>query len=190
MRRTASMSAALLFAVACAANAQSVTYEGTLANVPGLAGTVGGFSWEDEDAAQADFWRFSGTAGDSVTIAVTRTDFGLDPAFSLYFGTTTANGNLFLNDADWGGLVYLAFADDQVAHPGPGGDPLLASFALPFTGNYTVAIGGIMSLTNGPYNYSVTFSAVPIPEPATAAMLLAGLALVAAGARKQRKDLP
>jgi hypothetical protein len=184
MRRMACMAAALVLGATGVGSAHAVSYEGTLANGATLAGTVGGFSWEDEDAAQADFWLFGGNAGDAVTIAVVRGAAGLDPAMSLYFGTTTANGSLFLNDADWGGLVFLAFADDEVAHPGPGGDPLLASFVLPFSGDYTVAIGGIMSLTNGPYDYTVSFNTVAVPEPVSAAMLLGGLALLAAVRRQ------
>jgi hypothetical protein len=188
MRLAASMTGALALAAAAVGSAHAVTYEGTLSNGASLPGSVGGFSWEDEDAAQADFWLFGGNVGDTVTIAVQRGVAGLDPAMSLYFGTTTADGSLFLNDADWGGLVYLAVADDEVDNPGPGGDPLLASFVLPFAGDYTVAIGGIMSLTNGPYDYTVTFNAVPVPEPMSVAMLLGGLALLTAVHRKQRRN--
>ena len=180
--------AALALAAAGLGTAHAVTYEGTLSNGARMTGTVGGFSWEDEDAAQADFWLFSGLAGDTVTIAVMRGAAGLDPAMSLYRGTTTAPGNLFLNDADWGGLVFLGFADDEVAHPGPGGDPLLAGFVLPFSGDYTVAIGGIMSLTNGPYDYTVSFNSVPVPEPMSGALLLGGLALLTALRRKQARS--
>jgi hypothetical protein len=190
VNRTTCMTAALVTALAGLGSAHAVTYEGTLSNGASMTGTVGGFSWEDEDAAQADFWLFGGAAGDTVTIAVVRSVAGLDPAMTLYAGTTTADGSQFLNDADWGGLVYLATADDEVDHAGPGGDPLLASFVLPFAGDYTVAIGGIMSLTNGPYDYTVTFNAVPVPEPMPAAMLLGGLALLTALRRKQRRDLP
>lgn len=188
MRLAASMTGALALAALGMGNAHAVTYEGTLSNGASRTGTIGGFSWEDEDAAQADFWLFGGAAGDTVTIAVTRSQFGLDPAMTLYYGTTTVPGSQFLNNADWGGLVYLNMADDEVPHAGPGGDPLIGSFPLPLAGVYTVAIGGIMSLTNGPYDYTVTFSAVPVPEPMSAAMLLGGLALLTAVRRKQRKE--
>lgn len=188
MIRKACVLAALAAAGSGMGSAHAVTYEGTFSNGATVTGMVGGFGWEEEDAAQTDFWRFSGAAGDTVTIAVRRIDFELDPIMSLYSGTTTADGRFFLNDADWGGLVFLAIADDEVAHPGPGGDPLLASFSLPFTGNYTVAIGGIMSLTNGPHDYSVNFSAVPVPEPMSAAMLLGGLALLTAVRCSQRRN--
>ena len=54
----------------------------------------------------------------------------------------------FLNDADWGGLRYLTFADDEVTVPGgPGGDPAITGFALPFSGTYTVALGGFQEGT-------------------------------------------
>lgn len=185
MRWTTCMAAAAAVSATALGSAHAVSYEGTLVNGATLEGTIGGFSWDDEDAAQADFWLFSGTAGDTITVSVTRSVAGLDPAMSLYFGTTTAEGSQFLNDSDWGGMVYLASADDETDHPGPGGDPSFAAFVLPSTGDYTVAIGGFSSLTSGPYGYTVGLSVTPVPEPASVAMLLAGLAVMGAVARRR-----
>ena len=87
--------------------------------------------------------------------------------------------------ADWGGLRYLAIADDEITVPsGPGGDPALTGFRLPFTGQYTIAIGGIDSTGAGPFSYRLQVSAVPEPEIA----LLIAAGLVALGAfRRHRK---
>lgn len=185
MKWTTCMAAAIAVGAAALGNAHAVTYEGTLVSGASLGGSIGGFSWADEDAEQADFWLFSGNAGDTITLSVMRGVDGLDPAMSLYQGSTTAAGNLFLNDADWGGMVYLASADDEIDHPGPGGDPSFASFVLPSTGDYTVAIGGFNSLTNGPYAYTVGLSVTPVPEPASMALLLGGLALMGAVVRRR-----
>ena len=173
-----------------AAHAVPVRYEGNLLPGTTVNGSVGGFSWADEIASQTDFWRFNGVAGDTVTISATRGATGLDPAFSLYFGTTTADEGGFLNDADWGGLQFLTFADDEIDHPGPGGDPTLSGYVLPVTGGYTIALGGFQSTTGGAYSYSLSMISQPIPEPAAAWLMLGGLLVVGrlANRRNQAKN--
>ncbi len=168
------------------ANAVSIGYEGTIAPGVPVTGSVSGDGWLTETAAGVDFWRFSGIAGYTLGLQATRLNAGLDPVLTLYFGTTTADASLFIHDADWGGLVYLALADDETAVPsGPGGDPALTGYVLPYTGNYTIAIGGFNSTAAGPYSYSMQLSAVP--EPATLALWAAGLGGMAwVGRRRQR----
>jgi hypothetical protein len=182
LKHAAKHAAGALLALACAASAFAVPvrYEGSLASGATVNGSVGGFGWGGEVAGQVDFWSFSAQAGDLLNLSARRSAPGLDPALTLYFGMTSADESLFLNDADWGGLRYLTFADDEITVPGgPGGDPALTGFRLPFAGTYTVAIGGFQSLTAGPYNYSMTSAAAPIPEPTVTLMLLAGLGSMA-----------
>jgi len=167
------VAAALTAALTLPSQAAPVSNEGTLAFGAPVTGLVSGTGWGNEMASQVDFWRFSGTAGQSVDIRGTRLDTNLDPALSLYFGTTTADNAQFINDADWGGLTYLDFADDETPNAGPGGDPLLAQFLLPFDGAYTIAFGGFQSNTDGPFSYSLQVTAVPAPE--SALLLIAGL---------------
>lgn len=180
---------AALTAFGCigAAHALPVVYQGTLVSGVPASGSVGGTSWADEAASLVDFWRFSGVPGDTVSITVTRGSAALDPAFSLYFGTTNADGAFFLNDADWGGLVFLTFRDDDIQNPGPGGDPSLNTYLLPFAGNYTLAIGGFNSTTSGEYNYNLSYVAQPIPEPEISLLMAGGLCGLAWYGRRTRR---
>jgi len=169
------------FAIASLANtvkAAPITYEGMLTSGTPVSGSVAMSGWINEVASEVDFWRFMADAGNLVTIRGVRGSPNLDPAFSLYFGVTSADQALFLNDADWGGLTYLTFADDEVSVPaGPGGDPLLNMYRVPFTGNYTIAIGGFNSSGLGPFSYTLTaqVAAQVLPEPTSVALLMAGL---------------
>jgi hypothetical protein len=186
--RTFAAAAALAIAVLAPAHAVPVVYEGTLTAGAAVTGSVSGNGWETETAAGVDFWRFSGTAGQSFSVAASRLSPGLDPALTLYFGTTSADASLFLHDADWGGLVFLRIADDETTVPaGPGGDPRLSNFALPFTGLYTIAIGGFSSNGDGPFSYSmVTSQVAAIPEPETFALMAMGLGVLGFVQRRRR----
>jgi len=179
LAQLAAVAALAAFSLASApARAVPITYEGTLSLPATVTGSVGGNGWESETAAQVDFWSFSARAGDVLNAIGTRLAPGLDPVFTLYFGTTSADASQFLHDADWGGLRYLAIADDELTvPPGPGGDPALTGFLLPFTGNYTIAFGGINSDGSGPFAYRLQVAAVP--EPEIVLLLAVGMAGIA-----------
>ena len=187
--KSAVASAALAMAALAPAHAVPISYEGTLASGTPVTGSVSGDGWETETAAGVDFWRFSGNAGDSFRVAATRLSAGLDPALTLYFGTTTADASQFIHDASWGGLTFLRIADDEVTVPGgPGGDPLLAGYVLPFTGLYTIAIGGFGSTGAGPFNYSMQITA--IPEPETFLLMGIGLAALTLAQKRRKAEQP
>jgi len=86
-------------------------------------------------------------------------------------------------------LQFLAFADDELDAGGPGGDPLLAGFVLPFSGDYTIVIGGFISDGEGPYAYelSLTVETAAVPEPGGALLLLGGIAALL-GVRSGRRS--
>lgn len=152
--------------------AAPIQYTGNLSYKTSGTGTIGGFGFFDDDATEVDFWTFTALPGYLlVSISATRLDLDLDPALSLYFGTTTADTSLFRHDASFGGMQLIATADDEVPSPGPFGDPLLRRFTLPFAGTYTIAVGGSESDDLGPYRYSI----LVVPEPGTLALLLPAL---------------
>jgi len=186
--RSALATAALTLAAAGSAQALPISYEGTITAGTPVTGSVSGNGWETETAAGVDFWRFNGIAGQSFSVGATRLNPNLDPVLTLYFGTTTADASLFLHDADWGGLVFLRIADDEVTvASGPGGDPLLSNYLLPFTGLYTIAIGGIASNGAGPFNYSMqTTQIAAVPEPETMMLMTAGLGVLLMAQRRRK----
>jgi hypothetical protein len=169
--------------------AAPVVYEGVLVPSVAATGSVGGFSWFLDEGAGVDYWRFAGSAGQTVTFTVDRLNGNLDPALSLYSGTTAADTSLFASESSWSGLTFLGSLDDEHAAaltPGPGGDPL-GSFVLSTAGNYTVVVGGSNSTDAGayPYRLMLTVAAAPIPELPVWAMVgfgLAALSLVRRGA--------
>lgn len=127
-----------------------IAYEGELC--PGVANAGEAVYRGYSDFANADFWYFSGDAGDVVDIQVDRVNCDMDPVVRLYsgFGDTTS-------------LIILGQADDNNGQACPENcfsytDPLLSGVVLPSTGDYTVAvwdfIGG--ACTSGPQAYSVT----------------------------------
>ncbi|HEY1329098.1 MAG TPA: hypothetical protein VGI14_19335 [Casimicrobiaceae bacterium] len=176
MKRTARIVLAGLAALGFAtAHADPITYEGDLTIPDTVTGLVGGFGYERDVADDLDFWRFTGNAGDAISIRVTRRDPGLDPVMDLYLGETTADDSEFRAGMSWGGLQFLLVSDDVVDPPngGPFQDPF-AIFRLPSTGIYTIAVGGAASLDEGPYPYELALQQV-VPAPGTAWLLFAGV---------------
>jgi hypothetical protein len=166
---------------ATAAHSVQVRYEGTIATpLTTVTGSIGGFGYIREVAAEVDFWSFTGIAGNRVAIRGTRLDSALDPTLDLYFGITTADESLFRTGQSWGGLQFLASSDDVIDAPtGPFGDPFISSFTLPATGNYTIAIGGSASSDEGPYRYSLSVEPTQtVREPASWAMMMLGFGLL------------
>src|SRR5687767_9320440 len=74
-----------------------------------------------DDGATAQYFRFY-TNGGNVTVTGARMDHDYDMGFWLFsglFADTSAFGGVF-NSAMTG---FKGFYDDQIAHPGPFGDP-------------------------------------------------------------------
>jgi hypothetical protein len=169
---------ALGASVAGGAIAVPVAYEGTL--TPGV--TVGGFVNDPSltGVPNDDFWSFSGTQGDVISLIANRLDAALDPAMILYSGV----------GADTTLLTQIASADDNYAElpgfAGPFADPRI-QFTLPATGQYTVQIWDFLSGAQipGGFCYQLTLNGEPtaqvfscnrVPEPASLSLLVAALA--------------
>ncbi len=123
----------------------------------GTATTEGLFN-----AANWGFYYFSGNAGDVVTIRVARTgNCNMDPAFSLFFGTTNSTTGVTFED---GGpdMTFLKFQDDDFVSSCPGcfSDPELVNYVLPFSGTYTLGVYDFFACGPDPLTYDLTIEGV------------------------------
>ena len=168
-------------------HAAPVQYSGTLGSGAPVTGTVGGFSYFLDQGALVNYWRIAAVAGATISLSASRLNGNLDPMLGLWFGTTSADTSAFIDGIDWGGMTFIGGLDDEHAPalPGPNGDPF-GSFIAPFTGIYTIIIGGGLSTDTGPYAYSLTATA--IPEPATFGLLAAGVLGAGLSRRRVRRS--
>lgn len=84
--------------------------------------------------------------------------------------------NLLNNSHPNGTVNYGSFAGNGTGY----------TFNLPAAGNYHIDITGVATGINGG-TYGVALTAAPVPEPETYAMLLAGLGVMGAIARRRKQ---
>lgn len=159
------------------AAAGPILYAGDLTDGSVQAGLVLDDSVRDVNAYQ--FWHFDALAGDQIEVIARRQELQHDPVMRIWFG-------LFGDTSELGRSLY--FADDEIAVPGPYGDPRERFIAQ--TGTYTVAIydhsaGGSTCAGLCDYQVSATGSTATVAEPPALAML--SLGLISLGALRARR---
>lgn len=164
------------------ARAAPIVYEGAIDANGTVSGTlIGPLGCCLPDFAEGrDYWSFTGTAGNRVSIRGARLDGDLDLFFSLYTGTTSVDEFEYVLGT-FGGMSFLVLADDDWGPnlPGPFADPELVDLTLPASGVYTVVVS---SFGNGPecgacrYELSIRGNdpLTRIPEPEALALLASG----------------
>lgn len=130
-----------------------------------------------------DYYSFYAVAGDTPVIDVHRTSSAMDPALTLFFGTTSDSAGLFPTSSTQAGMTFLAFRDDNNGIPhGLGGffaDPNLSGFSLPSTGFYTLAVYDFIGLGPGPTPYEIHIDGItPVPAPGAAVLAVIGLGFI------------
>ncbi len=153
-----------LFALASsAAIAAPITYEGELFDGVTETGSI------SDPFSNSDWWFFEANTGDVITVTVNRIDYNLDPALNLYAGLQADTSSL---------STRIAFADDEIPHPGPYGDPLM-NYTIGSGGFYSLAVWDYASRSGSPFEYSITLNgANPIDVPEPGSLALIGLGLV------------
>jgi len=137
------------------------------------------------DGAEVNFWTLTAQAGDLLSIAVTsqQIEFG----FSIYQGLVQQLDLLvpgFANDASFGSNIFVAGTPSF----GAAGTSLL-NIALPFSGLYTIAVGGEGFSFEPSFDYDMDVSVTSVPLPGT--FWLMGPALIGlAVARRRRAAMP
>lgn len=138
-----------------------LTYSATLCNESDItAGAVpGGIGNPDVWA----YYKFYGHAGDVVDIIVDRVTCEMDPAYTLYFGTSASTTGLGPVSSANPDLTFVFFGDDQrppysgcTGSCSPFGDPA-TTVVLPSTGWYTLAVYDFISC-GSPLEYHLTVS--------------------------------
>jgi hypothetical protein len=188
--------------------AGDIVYEGDLGTLSSGFGTINGAGADScgicghgDGALTLDFWEFTLTSHQFVTITGTRFDENLDLVFGLFAGHTNANYadrngvHLYYGvpESSVLGLIILYTADDENGHPsGPYGDPTFSGWLD--AGTYTVIVSaGIGSGPDPAHDYLIAFnssgteSLVETPEPTSVALASMGMAGLALWARRRRQ---
>ena len=139
-----------------------------------------------------DYYSFYATAGDAPIIHADRLTSAMDPAMTLFFGTTADSAGLSASGSTQPGMTYLMFADDNNGIPhgvgGPWADPIIAGYTLPSTGYYTLAVYDFIGMGQGPAVYDLHIDGIS-SIPAPAAILLGGIGAAIVGWLRTRRTL-
>jgi len=119
--------------------AGELTAPGTVTGSLGAAGEV-----DDTDPAFSDYWQLGLTAGQTVTVQVERLEDDFDPSLWVIAGLVTDPFAQFGNSFEASDVGVVGFADDEIPHAGPFGDPFL-QFTADTDGDYTIVVTNYLS---------------------------------------------
>ena len=162
-----SLALAIAVSALAAGSAQAATFN---AGLIGEASAV-------FNPARGDFLdtiNFSIAAPSDLTAAAT--SLKLSFASFTFLDIANLTVNLWNNSHPNGSVNYGSFAGNGTGY----------TFNLPAAGNYHIDITGVATGIHGG-TYGVALSAAPVPEPETYAMLLAGLGVMGAIARRRKQ---
>ncbi len=166
-----------------------------LAAPPVYQGTLTSGSFEGSVAAESgpwgtpeswSFWQFSADFFSDVSIVVTPRDPSHDVYIAVWYGLESDTANYFNMASGSLNTVFVGSADGlSLFAPDGAGEPAALSFVNHYgNGVFTLAVADYVDgQGSGMLPYTV---AAVVPEPATAALWLAGLALTAGAARRRR----
>jgi len=170
--------AAVCLSVSALSYAAPISYVGDLTNGQTQTGAL-----TRNGSVSGQWWSFSASAGDLVSITVNRLTRQLDPAFYLYEGVASDSSQLMSH--------RLAFADDEINVPGPFGDPRLDNFGIDTAGQYSLYIFSYASnWICDDYQYQVTLENTPAQVDVSEPAILSLFSLALFGVAGLRKRLP
>lgn len=116
-----------------------------------------------------NYYKFFGIAGQIANINIVRVDCEMDPAFTLYYGTSTTTEGLSYNNSTNPDLTYVVFRDDDIDRPAECEGTCFAFWdpapdvLLPYTGWYTLAVYDAFSCKPGeidPLSFHLTINGI------------------------------
>ena len=171
LKSLALTAASLAMATAASAATYSLTFNGAGYDVSGILTTVSGGGVSGGDAVQS----FAGTITNDTTFAI--------EALNL-FGPAGQFGSMAVGDTNytWNNTYF-----GSPSQPLNGDGLLFLAAGGKYWNLYGTGTGFNLATDSPLTNYSGTLAINPVPEPETFAMLLAGLGLMGAIARRRNK---
>jgi hypothetical protein len=111
------------------------------------------------------YYKFYGVAGQNVNISLVRVSCQMDPAFSLFFGTSATTEGIYYGGSTNPDLQWLIFRDDNLDPPAFCENSCFAFwdpngiYTLPYTGWYTLGVYDFISCGGvNPLDYHLTIT--------------------------------